>query len=150
MTRTVPTAVLLERRKAEREARKKERAAALPTNHKIILVPADPTYSPMEEALWPIINETIYTALRPHPEVFAKVVAAVDRALDEHRGWRNPFPADLDCPNPAKLKKIKFGKTNPAILLKTNDSSPRVSRVRRFTNYPNFAFNRSLTTPGLA
>ena len=101
----LPTAVLMERRKAERIAREKERAAALPANHRIILVPADATYSPMEEGLWPIINETIHMALRPHPEVFAKVVAAVDRALDEHRGLRNPFPADLDCPNPAKLKK---------------------------------------------
>ncbi len=68
----LPMAVLRERRIAEREAREKERAAALPANHKIILVPADPTYSPMEEELWPIINETIHTALRPHPEVFAK------------------------------------------------------------------------------
>ena len=101
----LPTAVLLERRKAERVAREKERAAALPANHKIILVPADPTYSPLEEELWPIINETIHTALRPHPEVFAKVVAAVDRALEEHRGWRNPFPADLDRPDPAKRKQ---------------------------------------------
>lgn len=101
----LPTAVLIQRRNAEREARAKERADALPANHRIILVPADPTYSPIEEELWPIINETIHTALRPHPEVFAKVVAAVDRVLDEHRGWRNPFPADLDRPDPAKLKK---------------------------------------------
>lgn len=34
----LPTAVLLERRKAEREAQEKERADALPANHKIILV----------------------------------------------------------------------------------------------------------------
>ena len=94
----LPTTVLIERLNAKREAREKERVAALPANHKIILVPADPTYSPMEEELWPIINETIHTALRPHPEVFAKVVAAVDRALDEHRGWRNPSPPTSIAP----------------------------------------------------
>ena len=63
----LPTAVLIERRKAEWEAQEKERAAALPANHRIILVPADPSYSPIEEELWPIINETIHTALSPIP-----------------------------------------------------------------------------------
>ena len=94
----LPTAVLLDRQKARRAAQYQERLAALPEDHKIILVPADPTYSPLEEELWPLINGTIHQTLQPHPEVFAKVVAAVDRALKTYRGWRNPFPAQLDWP----------------------------------------------------
>ena len=101
----LPTAVLLERQKAHRAAQHQERLAALPEDHKIILVPADPTYSPLEEELWPLINGTIHQTLHPHPDVFAKVVAAVDRALAAHRGWRNPFPAQLDTPSPATSKK---------------------------------------------
>ena len=76
----------------------------LPEDHKIILVPADPTYSPFEEELWPLINGTIHQTLQPHPDVFAKVVAAVDRALEAHRGWRNPYPASLDTPLPPTRK----------------------------------------------
>ena len=45
----LPTAVLLDRQKARRAAQYQERLAALPEDHKIILVPADPTYSPLEE-----------------------------------------------------------------------------------------------------
>ena len=74
----LPTAVLLERQKARRAAQHQARLAALPEDHKIILVPADPTYSPLEEELWPLINGTIHQTLQPHPDVFAKVVAAVD------------------------------------------------------------------------
>ena len=47
----LPTAVLIEKRKAQRDAQEKERAAALPANHRIILVPADPSYSPIEDEL---------------------------------------------------------------------------------------------------
>ena len=101
----LPTAVLLERQKARRAAQHQERLAALPKDHKIILVPAGPTYSPLEEELWPLINGTIHQTLQPHPDVFAKVVAAVDRALEAHRGWRNPYPASLDTPPPANSKK---------------------------------------------
>ena len=68
----LPTSVLLERRKAERVAWEKERAAALPENHKIILAPADPTYSPVEEELWPIINETIHRPSGPIPRFSRK------------------------------------------------------------------------------
>ena len=100
----LPTAVLLERQKARRAAQHQERLAALPEDHKIILVPAGPTYSPLEEELWPLINGTIHQTLQPHPDVFAKVVAAVDRALAAHRGWRNPYPASLDTPLPPTRK----------------------------------------------
>ena len=100
----LPTAVLLERQKARRAAQHAERLAALPEDHNIILVPADPTYSPFEEELWPLINGTIHQTLQPHPDVCAKVVAAVDRALEAHRGWRNPYPASLDTPLPPTRK----------------------------------------------
>ena len=63
----LPTAVLLERQKARRAAQHAERLAALPEDHKIILVPADPTYSPFEEELWPLINGIIHQTLQPHP-----------------------------------------------------------------------------------
>ena len=101
----LPTAVLLGRQKARRAAQHQERIAALPEDHKIILVPADPTYSPLEEELWPLINGIIHQTLQPHPDVFAKIVAAVDRALETHCGWRNPFPAQLDAPTSANSKK---------------------------------------------
>ena len=105
LDRQLPAAVLLERQKTRRAAQHQERLAALPEDHKIILVPAGPTYSPLEEELWPLINATIHQTLQPHPDVFAKVVAAVDRALETHRGWRNPYPASLDTPPPANSKK---------------------------------------------
>ena len=65
---------------------------------------ADPTYSPFEEELWPLINGTIHQTLQPHPDVFAKVVAAVDRALETHRGW-TPSPPNLTRPPPPTRKK---------------------------------------------
>ena len=71
----LPTSVLLERRKAERVAREKERAAALPANHKIILVPADPTYSPIDDEFWSIINRT--------SRGVRESAAAVDRVLED-------------------------------------------------------------------
>ena len=91
----LPCAVDRVRRKAQREAEEKERLAALPEDHKIILVPADPTYSPHEVEIWPIINNAVQDSLRPHPEIFAQVLAAVDHAVASHRGWRNPFPAEI-------------------------------------------------------
>ena len=101
----LPTAVLIERQKSRRAAQHQERLAALPEDHRIILVPADSTYSPLEEELWPLINGIIHQTLQPHPDVFAKVVAAVDRALETHRGWRNPYPASLDTPPPPTRKQ---------------------------------------------
>ena len=103
----LPNSVLAERREARQQAIERERIAALPTDHKIILVPADPTYSPIEEELWPIINHTVQQCLRPHPELRSTINAAVIQAMAEHRGWRNPFPADLEYsprPNSAPAK----------------------------------------------
>ena len=90
----LPNSVLAERRQA-----RQQNASASPlfaTGHKIILVPADPTYSPIEEELWPIINHTVQQCLRPHPELRSTINAAVIQAMADHRGWRNPFPAGLE------------------------------------------------------
>ncbi len=51
-----PTCTGSQNIRAERE---QKRLAALPKEHKIILVPADPTYFPTQVELWPILNETI-------------------------------------------------------------------------------------------
>ncbi len=88
----LPTAVIRERRKAEQAAEEQARLAALPEDHKIILVPADPNHTPTERELWPLINKAVQKALEPHPEIFTTVLAAIRRTIDEHRGWRNPFP----------------------------------------------------------
>ena len=101
----LPAAVDRERRKAQREAEEKERAAALPENHKVILVPADPNYSPIEQELWPVVNLTIRKCLEPHPEIFTRVIAAVRQTLAEHRGWSNPFPAPRDYQPKTGAKK---------------------------------------------
>ena len=72
-----------------------ERIAALPKDHKVILVPTGPSYSPIGEELWPLVNHTVQQCLLPHPELRATINPAVLEATAEHRGWRNPFPADL-------------------------------------------------------
>lgn len=61
-----PTCTGSQNIRAERE---QKRLAALPKEHKIILVPADPTYFPTQVELWPILNETIQQVIAGHPEV---------------------------------------------------------------------------------
>ena len=98
----LPKSVLAAREKAReealRQAREEDRAAALPENHKVILVPAHPTYSPFEEELWPIINEAVQNCLAPHPALRAAVDRAVTLAVDQYRGWTNPFRPSLRRP----------------------------------------------------
>ncbi len=88
------------RRKAKeealRKARDEERAADLPKNHKVILVPAHPDHSPEEEELWPIVTYTVHQVLKRFPAAQAAVTEAINRLRREHHGWRNPFPADLN------------------------------------------------------
>ena len=134
----LPNSVLAERRQARQQAIELERLAALPTGHKIILVPADPTYSPIEEELWPIINHTVQQCLRPRPELRSTINGAVIQAMAEHRGWRNPFPADLEYsprPNPHQPKIINR-KTNPAISFKTIISNPQALMPKRWNYAP--------------
>ena len=61
----------------------------------MILIPADPEYSPAEHELWPLVNDTIHQTLAAHPEILAGVGAAVRNVLAAHRGWRNPYPAQF-------------------------------------------------------
>jgi hypothetical protein len=99
--------------KAERAAQEKAREAALeqermanqPSNHQVILVPAESTYAPKEEELWPIINHSIQSALKPFPEAHRAVMIAVHHGLDDYRGWRNPYPVSLAYPDRPVLKE---------------------------------------------
>ena len=92
----LPAAKYAAQRKVQREAEEKERLAALPEEHKIIL-PADPTYSPRERDLWPLINETVQRCLEPHPALHDSILDAIRQTIADHRGWRNPFP-EPDAP----------------------------------------------------
>ncbi len=74
------------------EKREQARLAHLPKEHKIILVPADPTYSPTETDLWPLVNVAVQKSLLPHPEILNTVCVAVSEVVAQYRGWRNPFP----------------------------------------------------------
>ena len=104
----LPNSVLAERRRAKLEVLERERIAALPKDHKVILIPTDPNYSPIEEELWPLVNHTVQQCLLPHPELRSSINAAVVQAMAEHRGWRNPFPADLDySPKPKSSTRAK-------------------------------------------
>ena len=94
----LPLAVLRKKRRAREAALEAQRIAEQPSDHKVILVPADPTYSPKEQELWPIINYAVLEAIKPHKAVVADVVKAVNKALNDHRGWSNPYPASLAYP----------------------------------------------------
>ncbi len=96
------------------EALQRDRIAALPKDHKVILIPT--------EELWPLVNHTVQQCLRPHPELRATINAAVAQAVAEHRGWSNPFPRRPRLLNPTEIpgpRKIKNRDTNPAISFKT-------------------------------
>ena len=94
----LPNSVLAARRQAKQEALEQERAKTLPKDHKVILVPADPSYSPTEEDLWPVLTHAVHQCLAKFPEAHRAVSVAIAHLRDEHRGWRNPFPADFEYP----------------------------------------------------
>lgn len=101
----LPTAVIRQRTKAKQEAEEQARLATPPPDHKIILVPTDPTYSPTEEKLWPLIHDTVQSHLRPHPELRATINAAIGQSLAEHLGWRNPFHVPSPPSAPPRVQK---------------------------------------------
>ena len=77
----LPNSVLAARRQAKLLALERERTAALPKDHKVIL--------------------------RRSGHSSTNNVAVV-HAMAEHRGWRNPFPADLDySPKPKSNTRAK-------------------------------------------
>jgi len=95
----LPAAELAAQQIAREAALAKERLAQQPGDHQVILVPADPTYAPKEEELWPIINHAIQSVLKSFPEVHRAVMAAVHAGLNDYRGWRNPYPVSLAYPD---------------------------------------------------
>ena len=102
----LPKAVLAAREKARgealRQARDQERAAALPENHKVILVPAHPDHSPIEKELWPVVTHTVHHVLHQFPAAHRAVTEAIAQLRQDYRGWRNPYPASLEWePEPA-------------------------------------------------
>ena len=101
----LPNSVLAARWQAKQEALEQERAKTLPKDHKVILVPADPHYSPTEEDLWPVFTHTVHQCLTKFPEAHRAVSVAIGHLRDEHRGWRNPFPAKFEMPSPPKPNK---------------------------------------------
>ena len=70
----------------------KKQQEATPPTHKLLLVPADPSYSPTEDELWPAVHQAVLDSLSEHPDVQQTIQAAVRKVIDENRGWRNPFP----------------------------------------------------------
>ncbi len=96
------------RQKMRQEAERK-RLAELPKEHKVTLVPADPTYSPSETELWPLVNRAVHQTLAGHPGILEQVGAAIDRLVEEHRGWRNPFPSPFADPKPAHPQPTEPG-----------------------------------------
>ena len=99
----LPKAVLIAREKAREEAlRNEEHAAALPENHKVVLVPAHPDHSPIEEELWPIVTHTVHQVLQQFPTAHRAVTEAIAKLQNDYRGWCNPYPASLEWePEPA-------------------------------------------------
>ena len=80
-----PNSVLAARRQAKLLALAQARGKTLPIEHKVFLVPADPLYSPNEEDLYTV------------PQWAHRAVSvAIAQLRDEHRGSRNPFPANFE------------------------------------------------------
>ena len=95
----LPRAVTLAKRQAQEAALEAQRIAEQPSDHQVILVPADPDYAPKEVELWPIINYAVLGVLKSHQTVHAEVMRAIRAAAAPYRGWRNPYPASLDYPS---------------------------------------------------
>lgn len=95
----LPISVWDEQQKASREKLNAERLAAQPPDHQVILVPSDPDSAPCQEDVWPILNHAIQSVLKKHPAVHTEVIETISRKLDDFRGWRNPYPCNLDYPN---------------------------------------------------
>ncbi len=95
----LPRAVLLEKEKAREAALHARRIAEQPADHQVILVPADDDYSPKQVELWPIINHAVQKTLEPHPAIHQEVFDAIQQAIADYRGWRNPYPAPTTYPD---------------------------------------------------
>ncbi len=94
----LPASELIAQEKAREAALEQERRTQQPPDHQVILVPAEPTYAPKEEELWPIINHAIQSPLKPFPDAHRAVMAAVHPGLNDYRGWCNPYTVSLAYP----------------------------------------------------
>jgi hypothetical protein len=108
----LPAAVWRERCQARDAALAAQRLADLPPDHQIILVPADPTYSPAQVELWPIVNCAVIETLKRHESVHHEVLVAVQQAVDEYRGWRNPYPESPEHPSKPITRKSSRPRPN--------------------------------------
>ena len=95
----LPASELIAQEKAREARLEQERRAQQPADHQVILVPADSTYAPKEDELWPIINHAIQGALKPFTDAHRAVMTAVHQGLNDYRGWRNPYPVSLAYPD---------------------------------------------------
>ena len=108
----LPVAVWRERRQTRDAPLAAQRLAELPPDHQIILVPADPTYSPAQVELWPIINCTVIENLQRHESVHQEALVAAQKAVEEHRGWRNPYPESPEYPSKPIVRKSSRPRIN--------------------------------------
>ena len=95
----LPASELIAQQKDREAALEKERRAQQPADHQVILVPADSTYAPNEDELWPIINHAIQDALKPFADAHRAVMTTVHQGLNDYGGWRNPCPVSLAYPD---------------------------------------------------
>ena len=100
----LPQAKLREREAARREAEHQRRLTEVPENHRVILVPAHPTYSPFQQEIWPIINLAVQRTLESYPDVERAVVAEVERSVHQYTGWRNADPPNPEHPHLPKVQ----------------------------------------------
>ena len=101
----LPNSVLAARRQAKLLALAQAREKTLPKDHKVFLVPADPLDSPTKEDLWPVFTHIVHQCLTKFPEAHRAASLAIAQLGDEHRGWRNPFPANFEMPSPPNTTK---------------------------------------------
>ena len=99
----LPNSVLAARRQTKLLALERERLAALPKDHKVFLVPADPRYSSTEDDLWPLVTP-------PRAPRLAQ-----------------PIPANFEMPSTQNEKIIS--RNEPGDLVQNNHFGPRVPRV---------------------
>ena len=83
----LPASELIAQEHARQAALEQERRAQQPADHQVILIPAESTYAPKEEELWPIINHAIQGALKPFTDApYPVSLAYPDRPIARTTG----------------------------------------------------------------
>ena len=125
----LPNSVLAERR-AKLEAQERERIAALPKDHKVILIPTDPTYSPIEEELWPLVNHTVQQCLRPTRSSAPPSTPLSSRPWPNTAAGATPSPpTSITHPNPTPPAQNNNSRYEPGDLVKNNHFKPPAPRA---------------------